>query len=85
MEGDEKAALFVNQMNNYLNYLNQNRMRERLKILYRAMPKEFDTWGGLDFLVKNYPKISSVALKLYPPHDEKLETILKVARKRWNI
>lgn len=59
--------------------------QEKIKMIYRTLPDEFDNWGGLEFLIKNWTKIDDISRKLYRRHEENLEVILRVAKKRWKI
>jgi hypothetical protein len=82
-ECDEKAKDKLNKMDEYLNWLHLKRQEDVCKVLYRVMPDEFDSWGGLNFLKENYVKVANTAHRLYPYYEENVKVILKVARKRW--
>jgi hypothetical protein len=82
-EGDEKAKDKLNRMDEYLNWLHLKRQEDVCKVLYRVMPDEFDSWGGLNFLKENYVKVANTARILYPHNEDNVKVILKVARKRW--
>jgi hypothetical protein len=82
-EGDEKAKDELNRMDEYLNWLHLKRQEDVCKVLYRVMPDEFDSWGGLNFLKENYVKVANTARILYPHNEDNVKVILKVARKRW--
>ena len=82
-EGDEKAKDELNRMDEYLNWLRLKRQEDVCKALYRAIPDEFDSWGGLNFLKENYVRVTAIAHRLYPHHEDNVKVILKVARKRW--
>jgi len=82
-EGDEKAKEDLNKMTEYLNWLHLKRQEDICKILYRSMPNEFDSWGGLNFLRENFSRVTAIAHMLYPTHEDNVRVILRVARKRW--
>jgi hypothetical protein len=82
-EDDEEAKYDLNRMNEYLNWLHLKHQEDMCKALYRAMPDDFDSWGGLNFLKENYPRVTAIAHMLYPHHEDNVKVILKVARKRW--
>ena len=84
-EGDEKSKLALNQMDEYLSWLHMKDREERAKVLYKATPGEFDDWGGLEFLKRNYMKISNISNRLYHSHGKNVKLIIKIARKRWGI
>ena len=87
MKGDEEARNKLKKMNEYLKRISLNR-EDKCKALYRVVPDEFDSWGGLDFLKNNYSKIESAASKLYFCSDRDrndAKVILKVAGRRWGI
>lgn len=80
-QGNEEAKAKLNYMDEYLNRL----YREKVKIVYRAMRDEFDSWGGIEFLTENYASVTSASHRLYKACEKNVEVILRVAKKRWGI
>ena len=82
-EGDKKAEENLKKMSEYLDWLYSKQWEDVCKALYRAIPNEFDSWGGLDFLRKNFLKIMNTAHMFYPLHEEGVKVVLKLVMKRW--
>ena len=82
-EGDKKAEENLKKMSEYLDWLYSKQWEDVCKALYRAIPNEFDNWGGLDFLRKNFLKIMNTAHMFYPLHEEGVKVVLKLVMKRW--
>jgi hypothetical protein len=82
-EGDKKAEENLKKMGEYLDWLYSKQWEDVCKALYRAIPNEFDNWGGLDFLRKNFLKIMNTAHMFYPLHEEGVKVVLKLVMKRW--
>jgi len=82
-DGDKKAEEALNKLTEYLNWLHLKQQEDICKAVYKAMPDEFDSWGGPNFLKENFQRVRSVAHTLYPPYEDNVKVILKVARRRW--
>lgn len=87
--GDREAEVKLRLMKQYLleHHMKVEKFiqEEKVKELYRAMPNEFDSWGGVGFLKEHHGQISVTAHMLFSMHEKDVETVLKVARRRWNI
>jgi len=81
-EGDKRAEEDLKNMREYLDWLHLKQREDACKALYRAIPDEFDNWGGLDFLRRIFLKVMNTAHMFYPPHEEGVKVVLKVM-KRW--
>jgi hypothetical protein len=83
--GNEEARMALNRMEDYLKMLWSKKEEERVKLVYRTMPEEFENWGGQEFLKTNWMKINNASHRLFNEYEENVEVILRVARKRWKI
>jgi hypothetical protein len=83
--GNEEARMALNRMEDYLKMLWAKKEEERVKLVYRTMPEEFENWGGQEFLKTNWMKIDNASHRLFNECEENVEVILRVARKRWKI
>jgi len=83
--GNEEARMALNRMEDYLKMLWAKKEEERVKLVYRTMPEEFENWGGQEFLKTNWMKIDNASHRLFNECEENIEVILRVARKRWKI
>ena len=83
--GDKKAVTALSKMDEYIKWFESMSEKRRLETLYKAMPNEFDQWGGLKFLKEQYQRIAYISHRLYSLYEEDIEIVLRVAKKRWNI
>jgi len=84
-KGNLKALEKMNALREFITQRHRTIIKKEIETLFKAMPNEFEEWGGKALLNNYYMKISRTTNMLFPQIEDKIEEIIRVSRRKWNV